>query len=198
MNITAYIQTGIIQDYCLGLLSEEEMGTVREMAKQFPEISAAIKTTEEALEEFALKHSFLPKQELKEETWQLISNLEREKNFSTDDTPIINKFSDYKKWMEVMRPLLPAAMEEEVFAKVIREDGKVTQTLIKTKIDYPDEVHEEVYESFIVLEGECECYIGDRVVKLGPGGFIDIPLHEHHDVKLLSPYVIAVQQRIAV
>ena len=66
----------------------------------------------------------------------------------------------------------------------------------KTGVD--DEVHVNEKESFLVLEGECECYVGDNVYRLGPGGFIEIPLHEHHNVKVISEYVVAVMQRIAV
>jgi len=63
---------------------------------------------------------------------------------------------------------------------------------------YPDEVHTDVWESFIVLEGECECYIGtDTVVRLKAGGYLEIPMHEHHDVKIISDYVVGIMQRIA-
>ena len=198
MNISEYIHSGILQEYCLGLLSEKEMKEIREMAGLHPEIASELAANEEAIKEFSVAHSYTPPKSLKKEIWQVIENLESEKNFTTDKTPIINQYSDYKKWLKAVSPLLPGEIEGNVFARVIRNDGKVTQTLIKSKVDYPDEVHEDVYESFIVLEGECECYIGEDIIKLGPGGFINIPLHEHHDVKVLSPYVIAVQQRIAI
>lgn len=198
MNISQYISSGILEEYALGILTEKEMDSVRMMAKQYPEIAAALAANEEALRWFAVKHSFKPSDEVKQNTWRLIENIEAEKQFAIDTTPIINQYSDYRNWMKVVKPLLPGNMGEDVFTRVIRDDGKVTQTLIKTKVHYPDEVHEDVYESFIVLEGECECYIGNNVVRLGPGGYINIPLHEHHDVKVLSSYVVAIQQRIAV
>ena len=67
-----------------------------------------------------------------------------------------------------------------------------------SRTDVDDEVHEHEQESFLVLEGECECHIGDTVYRLGPGGFIEIPLHLNHNVRVLSPYVVAVLQHIAV
>ncbi|MBI2731667.1 MAG: hypothetical protein HYX40_13130 [Sphingobacteriales bacterium] len=198
MNITDYINSGILQEYWLGVLTESEREAVRQMAKQYPEIAAELATNEEAMQGFSVNHSYVPPDALKKEIWQVIENLDHEKNFTADNTPIINQYSDYKNWLKAIHPLLPAEMKEDVFAQVIRNDGKITQTLIKTKANYPDEVHEDVYESFIVLEGECECYIGDDVIKLGPGGYLNIPLYKHHDVKVLTPYVTAVIQRIAV
>ena len=198
MNISEYINSGILQGYWLGILSEEEMVSVRRMAGKHPEIAAELAANEEAMRMFLINHSYTPPNSLKKEIWQVIENLESEKKFTVDKTPVINRYSDHKSWMKVVAPLLPVEIEGDVFTQVIRNDGKVTQTLIKSKVDYPDEVHEDVYESFIVLEGECECYIGEDIIRLGPGGFINIPLHEHHDVKVLSPYVVAIQQRIAV
>jgi mannose-6-phosphate isomerase-like protein (cupin superfamily) len=70
--------------------------------------------------------------------------------------------------------------------------------LLVEQADYPDEVHDDLLECFIVLEGECECYIGDDVIHLGPGGFIDIPLYTHHDVKVIKGPVLAIVQRLKV
>jgi hypothetical protein len=35
-------------------------------------------------------------------------------------------------------------------------------------------------------------------VRLGPGGYIEIPMHMHHHVVALSARVVAILQRIAV
>jgi mannose-6-phosphate isomerase-like protein (cupin superfamily) len=187
-----------LQDYCLGFLSAEEMAAMDIILSGDAQLAAEFKAYQGALENFALQNAITPSAGMKNKIITLIDNLSAEENFTLQNTPVINQYSDYRNWMKVVSPLLPEKLTEDVFAQVIRQDEKITQTLIKTKVDYPDEVHEEVYESFIVLEGECECYIGNKVVRLGPGGFISIPLHQHHDVKVLTPYVVAIQQRIAV
>ena len=94
--------------------------------------------------------------------------------------------------------MLPEKLTDKMFIHVLRDDQQVSQTLIWTAVDYPDEVHEDVKECFIILKGKCRCYIEAEVVELGPGGFLEIPLHKHHDVKVLEYPVLAVVQRIKV
>ena len=66
--------------------------------------------------------------------------------------------------------------------------------LVVTKLDVPQEMHDDIAESFFILKGRCTCTIGDEQVTLNPGDHLDIPLHVNHDVKLESPYVIAILQ----
>jgi hypothetical protein len=37
--------------------------------------------------------------------------------------------------------------------------------LFGPKIDYPDEVHDEVEECFIILKGKCSCYIEGETIE---------------------------------
>lgn len=187
-----------LKDYCLGLLSTGETEQLNLLMADNPELAGELKANQMALENYAFQQAIAPRDGLKNNIENLIGNLGLEENFTLNNTPVINQYSDYRNWLRVVKPLLPQQLDKDVFTQVIREDGKITQTLIKSRIDYPEEIHNTLKESFIVLEGECECYIGDDVVRLGPGGFIDIPLNKHHDVKVLSPYVVAIQQRIAV
>jgi hypothetical protein len=53
MNIMEYRQSGIIEDYCLGLLSEDEMREVAKNAKDHGEIRKAIEEFEAALKRYA-------------------------------------------------------------------------------------------------------------------------------------------------
>jgi mannose-6-phosphate isomerase-like protein (cupin superfamily) len=97
-----------------------------------------------------------------------------------------------------VRPLIPPKIQEDRVVKVLRESDKIIQMLIVSKTDFDNEVHVGEHESFIILEGECECTIGDKVFRLKPGGFTEIPLYTDHDVRVLTPYVTAIVQRIAV
>ncbi|MEP6845942.1 MAG: hypothetical protein ABI861_08055 [Panacibacter sp.] len=103
-----------------------------------------------------------------------------------------------KKWFGLVKPMLPATLEEEMFIKILRNDKQVMQSIVWLKNEYPDEVHDNLKECFIVLEGECECHIGGKVIKLGPGGFLDIPLYQHLDVVVTKGPVLAVVQRLKV
>lgn len=66
MNIQAYIESGILEEYVLGTVSPQEKQEVECMSHIYPEIKAELLRTESALEEYALKHQTTPPPSLKE------------------------------------------------------------------------------------------------------------------------------------
>lgn len=198
MNTQAYIDSGILEEYCLGLLPVGGMQEVERMCRQYPGIRAEKESIEAGLEQQAKARAIAPPPALEDQIWGLLENLNREKQHDLSDLPLINRFSDHKNWLRIVQPLLPPKFEEERTVQVLRADVGVIQMLVQSKTDFEDEVHRDEYESFIILEGECECRVGDHVFRLGPGGFTEIPLHTAHDVRILTPHVTAILQRVAV
>jgi mannose-6-phosphate isomerase-like protein (cupin superfamily) len=197
MDIKRYIKSGILQDYCLGFLNQVQMKEVEMKASAYPELQKEIFAYQQALELYAMDFSFAaPPEKLKAGTLGILDNLLKEQNAHVQDLPLLNKYALHENWLRVIKPLLPPELKNEMFARVLRDDAQVFQTILWTKADYPDEVHHDLKESFMILEGECECYFGDKVIKLGPGGFFDVPMHTHHDVKIIKGPVLAVMQRL--
>jgi hypothetical protein len=52
MNVQAYINSGVIEDYCLDVLSPEERRSVAHNASLYPEIQTAIEKNELALKRY--------------------------------------------------------------------------------------------------------------------------------------------------
>jgi hypothetical protein len=52
MDLEKYLGSGVIEDYCLGVLTPEEAQEVAQNAKQFPEIEEAIRDIEEILKKY--------------------------------------------------------------------------------------------------------------------------------------------------
>jgi quercetin dioxygenase-like cupin family protein len=199
LNIVEYMESGVLQQYCLGLLPADERKQVEQVCLQYPVVKQELSAIASSLETFAGVSAMQPPAFMKDQIWNTLQNIGKEKEGSLDDLPLINKYSDHNNWKRIVLPLIPTVIKkEDTLVKVLRQSGGVTQVLMISGTEVPDEVHEDEYESFIVLEGECECQIGDNVIRLGPGGFIDIPLHTHHHVTAISEYVIAVMQRVAV
>ena len=198
MDIQSYIASGIVEDYCLGVLDKEQSAQVEQLAVKYPDLKNEIIACRKALENYAADVAVPPLPALKNKILDALDNLSVEYKRSADNLPFLNKHTEHTNWLQIVKPLLPATLDEEIFVKVLRDDEKVFQTVIWTKTDYPDEVHDDLLECFIVLEGECECYIGDDVIRLGPGGFVDIPLYTHHDVKVVKGPVLAIVQRLKV
>ena len=60
------------------------------------------------------------------------------------------------------------------------------------------EVHDDEFEKFMVVEGTCTITIEENKHELHPGDFLSIPLYKNHFVKVTSDIpCIVILQRIA-
>jgi len=198
MNEQEYIESGMVLDYSLGLLTGPEKLAFEHALKLYSELDQVLKAVQEGLEKYASAYSNLPLPSTKGKVMNALENLLHEKQMNLNKLPVINKFSDPGAWMAAVAPLLPKVVDGEPFMHILTATDSITQLLVMSATDIPDEVHEDVWESFIILEGECECHIGtDTVIRLTAGGYLEIPMHEHHNVKIISKYVVGIMQRIA-
>ncbi|MET0635934.1 MAG: anti-sigma factor [Chitinophagaceae bacterium] len=67
MNVQAYILSGIVESYVLGLASAEEQAEFEHMASRHPEVLQARLAFEIALEQQSKTHAILPPESLREE-----------------------------------------------------------------------------------------------------------------------------------
>jgi len=194
MNVKDYIESGVLELYCMGLLNEEEQAFVSQMSFLYPEVSEELSVVAlfmERLYESGAVDVIDP--DLKEKVLKSL-DFSSVNGLDPDNLPVIDQDTDYRLWLNSFRHLIPAEPTRDMMMKSLRKDNKVIQTLIVTKIDVPEEVHTDVNESFLILYGECECTLGDHVFKAGPGSFVAMPLHVKHNVRVLSPVVVAVLQ----
>ena len=112
--------------------------------------------------------------------------------------PVIDAYSNYLEWLAAVEHLIPAEPFEPFFAEVLKQDEKTTQTLIITQLGVPEETHKDLLESFFILKGQCTCTVGNDIFTLNAGDFLEVPLQVKHDIKIDSPYVIAILQEIFV
>ena len=184
-----------LKDYCLGQSPEHLYKYIEDACNISIDIKQRLEEQESLIEQEIIQTATSPNISLKNKIWETLENLNKEDNISADNLPLLNRFSDYKKWLPFVKSMMPAELNEDILAKDIRTDDAVTQAIIWTKIGYPDEVHTDEYESFLVVEGSCKCKIGESIYHLSAGDFIEIPLYQHHDVVATSEYVMAVVQR---
>jgi len=182
----------------MGMLTPDEMSGVEVMCDLHPEIKTELRRIEARLAKYAEEHSVDPPAELKDSIWATLQNVNKEKAMDPNDLPFINKFTDHTHWMDFVRSRIPKEVTEDRVITVLQHNSLVTQMLVISKTDFDNEEHEHEMESFVILEGECECTVGDNVFRLGPGGFTEIPLHTPHSVRMISPYVVAILQRVAI
>ena len=143
MDSQSYIASGIIEDYCLGMLNDKENNAVEQYAQLHADVKQEIDAYMQALEQYALDNAVKPDEQLKTQIFQLIDNLEKEQEANPQHLPLLNKYSDLDNWLKIVEPLLPGQLEEDMFVKELRNEDGVSQIIIWTKVDYPDEVHDE-------------------------------------------------------
>jgi mannose-6-phosphate isomerase-like protein (cupin superfamily) len=199
LNIKAYIESGILEQYVIGTLSEAERIEVQVCLATYEQLRKELERIETTLENYAFKNAVSPPSRLKERFLESIANLELEKQMKLSDLPLINKYSDYKNWLKLIENFgnLPLG-EDGRHISMLRQDDKVTQMLIVSTTDIEQETHLMEHESFLILEGECKCTIGDQTRLMCAGDFMQIPLFEPHDVQLKSAKVTAILQLVKV
>lgn len=191
MEVQDYIKSGILEEYCLGLLNDSEREAVLVMSAIYPEVKKDLVEIELAMERLALTGAVAPKTALKQHILDLIA---AEETITLNNLPPTTKYSNYQAWLKAVEHLIPAEPFDDFFALPLRNDDKVEQTLIVTKLGVPEETHGDVIESFFILKGQCVCTVGKHTYTLSAGDFLEIPLHEKHDIELLTPHVIAILQ----
>jgi mannose-6-phosphate isomerase-like protein (cupin superfamily) len=195
MDIQKYIESGILEEYCLGLLGEEDQAFLIQMTMLYPEIKEELNAVELTMEKLASTSSVKPAPANKE---KILARLGFETPGAwTDFTrlPAIDKNADQQAWLAALKQLIPGKPSEDFICEVIRKDDELQQMLVIAKTDVPEEEHAEYVESFFILKGRCECTVGNSRFKLGAGDFLEIPLNVKHNIKILSPVVAILQYR---
>ena len=192
MDIQQYIESGILEEYCLGHLNEANQAYLIQMTMLYPEIKKELTAVELAFENLAALTAAEPADHVKHNVLAALGFAGNELNIN--ELPVIRTGTDPEPWLKAFAHLIPEEPTEDFVLNVIRHDEIVQQMLITGNTDVPEEEHGEFLEGLFVLKGRCECTIGDELFALGAGDFIEIPLHVKHDIKLVTPFVTAVLQ----
>lgn len=191
MDVQKYIESGVLEQYCLGHLDEADQAYLIQMTMLYPEIKAELTAVELAFEELSAISAVEPANNLKQ---NILTTLGLGTELNINDLPVLSHSTDPGPWLAAFAHLIPDEPTEDLTVNVIRHDAIVQQMLMTGNTDVPEEEHGEFYESLFVLKGRCECMVGDELFALGAGDFIEIPLHVKHDIRLVTPYVTAVLQ----
>jgi mannose-6-phosphate isomerase-like protein (cupin superfamily) len=192
MDIAAYLESGVLEEYCLGLLSDEDAAFVAALSLQHPEVKRELDNIEMGIERFAALQATEPRAELKNRILSALSFSDSPLNIN--NLPVITQRSNADDWLKVIEHLIPAEPHEDFICDMIRQDANVVQMFVVTRNDVPEEIHTDMIEGFYILQGQCRCKVGNNIYTLDPGDFLEIPLHTEHDIKILSSRVVAILQ----
>jgi mannose-6-phosphate isomerase-like protein (cupin superfamily) len=200
-NIAEYIQSGILESYVFGNTSAEETSKVEEMALTFEAVREKIDEISMKLENYAFENALQPAETVKVFLMATIDYTERLKNGEEPTAPPLlhegSNVSDYAPWLDRADMVLPEDFDS-FHAKIIGYRPGVTTAIVWIKEIAQQEVHDDEYEKFIVVEGTCLITIEENKYELQAGDFLSIPLYKNHSVKVTSDIPCKViLQRIA-
>jgi len=188
-KIAAYIESGVLEMYVMGVAGPEECAEVEQMAAQHPEIRKAIDEIGRSIEQYAAAHAVEPHATMKPLILAAIDYIDRLKGGETPGFPPIlgehSRVEDYKEWLDRPDMILPGDADQ-LHARLIGYTPEATTAIIWVKEATPYEVHDHEYERFLIVEGTCEIIVDNEVHVMGPGDYLQIPLHKGHIAKVTS------------
>lgn len=75
MSEGEYITSGILQDYCLGLLTPIEERKVEAMCQAYPKVASELQLLRDALKKYAGSNKIYPRSDLRMEVWKAVKKL---------------------------------------------------------------------------------------------------------------------------
>ncbi|MCB0583128.1 MAG: cupin domain-containing protein [Phaeodactylibacter sp.] len=155
-----------------------------------------VEQAEEALLRFAESHAAPPPAPLREKILDKLRTLNEQKNqrhrLQPGNLPLLDALSNWLDWKEVAEGIAPPEDYENIYLHTLESNEKRELFVAWVKEFVPEEVHHDLLESFLILEGSCECFITGadghtRTVRLGPGDYIAMETGETHDIRITSP-----------
>ena len=189
MNINEFIASGVIEDYCLGIASEEAVRQLEAYCQEYPGIQEEVEAVQQALNGYAQQFEQQARPELKAAILLEIDRIESEEQ--TTAPLLLSHFkeisadSDLDEWLHLTKELHPPE-EFDIHLLPIYDDGKNLLFVGWVNDHVPPEVHTDELESFFILEGSCECTVGDKKIRLQAGEYLSIPLYVNHHLRVTS------------
>lgn len=154
-----------------------------------------IRQTEEALANFGKAHSLAPPSALREKILGKLNHLSNQKNqqqrLDLANLPMLDANANWLEWQAAVEGIEPPAEFDNIHLHTLESNDKRDLFVAWVKEMVDEEVHHDILESFVLLEGSCECHITDekgetRIVRMGQGDYISMKLGETHDIVITS------------
>jgi hypothetical protein len=155
-----------------------------------------VQQTEEALLQFAQAHAVEPPHSVKDQIMAKIAKLNAQKDaqkaFDLNNLPLLTPESNWLDWKETVKDIERPKIVEDTHLHVLESNNKRELFLAFVKEVVPEEVHHDLLESILLLDGSCECHVFDeagtplRTVRMRAGDYIAFELGEVHDIQITS------------
>lgn len=186
-DLKTYLSSGVIEAYCLGNLSLQESTELLHLAQQHPEIDEEINITLATLK----RHLLMPNRAatLKERVLDfLLPHLDSEL-IDPQHLPLLHPFSSSVDWHNALGDQTPDLQEENFAIRVLKDTPDVQLHMVWLFHELVEDGHpsSDFQESFLILEGACECNFGGRIVRFSAGDYFEIPPDTQHIIRNITP-----------
>lgn len=154
-----------------------------------------LQSTEIALNTFSKSIAIEPSPLIKDKILSTLSELNRKRRdqgvIDLKNPPLISEDSNLFDWLMATKEIKAPEDFKEIHLEPIKSSENVQMFIAWVSEMVPEEVHHDLLESFMILEGSCTCHIKDehgnlRIVHMQAGDFISMKLGETHDIKITS------------
>jgi len=189
MSLEEILNSGILESYVIGDVTEAEVLVVEKAIKELPEVGRELTMIEDALEGYAYEYAKEPDPTIGP---MLIATINYTKRLESGEIPVEvpdlhlgSTVSDYSQWID-----RPDLSEPDTYGGmhgyIIGNTEDKTTLIVWLRDGAPDETHTDEHETFLIVEGTCNIVVGDKVNSLKAGDVFTIPLHINHRVEVTS------------
>ncbi len=199
MDVSAFIGSGALENYCMGFCSDEEKIEVENYAALYPEVAMELQSIQAIFEEYLLANSVEPSQKVKLSVMESIYHVQAKKNpaylplVKPEDAPVL-----MQQWIKNNTITDPGTEFTNLFVQELPSTPFITNFIVWAKEGHEVEEHDDFIEYLYIVKGSCTMYYSETCVDFKAGEVICIPPHIPHRAMVTSDYpMVAIVQRQA-
>ncbi len=201
MNILAFIESGILETYCLGFCTPEEVIEIKNLSAIHPGIKQEINRLRQLFEEQLHTHAITPSPSVKTAVMQSVYKQQSLVDYRY--APLIDEnceTTQLEKWITLHGIKAPVEEFENLVITELLSTDRVINFIAAAKTGHEQEVHEDFIEYLYVIEGSCTMDFNGEEKSYSRGDIIAIPPKVHHTAVVTSkkPMLALVQRQILV
>lgn len=196
MNAADFIQSGLIESYCLGFTSPDENAAVEKMAAMYSEVQELIEKTRAGFSSL-LQPDIIPSPFVKTNIMQEVY---------TQQAALHKKFIPLMHQPHPFHCYYDTAAANEIgeaaenfnnlLVKELPSTREVINLAVWARYDHEEETHTNMREFIAILEGSCDMFMGEKKITYSCGEIISIePGIPHHAVITSEKPMFALVQR---
>ncbi len=197
MDTKTYILSGVLEQYCMGMLSYEERLSVENYVAAYPDIEDEIDRIADAIESYTIANSVMPKASLKARV--LLAAYQTASGAGKEYPPLIldNSVTDeFRQWLKGVTIPSPAEPFNNLSFYHLPSTDAVTNFMVWAREGHDEEEHNDFNEFVVILEGHCDMYMNGEKKHYEKGEIIRIPpFVPHHAVITSEQPMVAIVQR---